>query len=328
MGRCAPETHEELAPMGDGLRTVRILTKDDSLLASARTSLASIGGWELHQVESSQELLESPPCPGDLLLVDAWVNSENAYELCRKLTGHTRCRTFLVVDLVNDWAEPIARFCGATGVLHRPLTRGSLTAALQEHTTPAAPLPSAQRSQGEMPDAGIEFPSALLTDLKNGKPNSRLIAAVIDESTGLFNYAFLNYKLDEEFKRARRFGDPLACVMLGFEGQADDGALKELAGIFLASSRDTDILGRFDESSFLFLLPGTGVDGASIMAHRVAEMAEERGLTDLVGDPMCMSVGIATYPSTQIERREDLYQSARDGFVSARSQGGGVVITH
>ena len=314
--------------MGDGLRTLRILTKDDSLLASAEAALSSMEGWELTHVSDADILLESPPCPGDLLLIDAWVGGQNAYELCRRLTGHTRCRTFLVVDLENDLAEPIARFCGATGVLNRPLTRGSLSDALANHTSAGPVLPASKRN-AETPTAEeLEFPSALLTDLRTGEPNQGLITAIIDEGTGLFNYAFLNYKLDEEFKRARRFSDPLACVMLGFEGQAADGVLKELAGIFLASSRDTDILGRFDESSFLFLLPGTGVDGASVMAHRVAQMAQERGLSDLVGDPMCISVGIAHYPSPDIDRREDLYHSARNAFVSARDQGGGVVVTY
>lgn len=314
--------------MGDGLRTLRILTKDDSLLASAQAALSDMPGWELAQVQEAETLLSSPPCPGDLLLIDAWMAGQNAYELCRRLTGHTRCRTFLVVDLENDLAEPIARFCGATGVLNRPLTRDSLSEALANHTSAAPALPASRRSDGSSASSAPDFPAALLTDLRTGEPNQSLIAAIIDEGTGLFNYAFLNYKLDEEFKRARRFSDPLACVMLGFEGQAGDDALKELAGIFLVTSRDTDILGRFDESSFLFLLPGTGVDGASIMAHRVAQMAEERELCDLVGDPMCMSVGIAHYPSPDIARREDLYHSARDAFISARDQGGGVVVTH
>ncbi len=314
--------------MGDGLRTLRILTKDDSLLASAQAALTSIDGWELHQVDDAETLLASPPCPGDLLLIDVWIGGQNAYELCRRLTGHTRCRTFLVVDLDNDLAEPIARFCGATGVFNRPLTRRALSDALANHTTAAPALAVSKRTEGAPGSEGVEFPSALLRDLQTGAPDQSLIAAIIDSSTGLFNYAFLNYKLDEEFKRARRFGDPLACVMLGFEGQANDEVLRELAGIFLAFSRDTDILGRFDESSFLFLLPGTGVDGASIMAQRVAQMAEERGLSDLVGDPLCMSVGIAHYPAPEINQREDLYHSARDAFVSARDQGGGVVVTY
>jgi len=162
-------------------------------------------------------------------------------------------------------------------------------------------------------------------DITTGATDRELVSALIDPATGLFNYAFLNYKLDEEFKRARRFEHPLTCVMLGFEGQASEEVLRELAGIFLASSRDTDVLGRFDESSFLFLLPNTGPDGAEVMAHRVSRQAEVRGLRDLVGDQLQISVGISHCPGSE-DRKEALYQAARDAFFSARAEGGGVVV--
>ncbi len=308
--------------MGDGLRTILVLTTDESLLASARAAAEGLEGWEVAAIADHRALLEEPPVAADLLLVDAWMRGENVYEYCRRLTGRVQCRTYVVVERDNDAGAPIARFCGATGVLERPLTRSALTGLLDERTTPPPPLPSSSRGRAADP----ELPEALLVDLETGRPDEGLIHAVIDPATGLFNYAFLNFKLDEEFKRARRFEEPLACVMLGFEGQASEEVLRELAGIFLASSRDTDVLGRFDESSFLFLLPNTGPDGAEVMANRVAELAEERGLKDLVGDPMLISVGISHYPGMPLERREDLYRTARDAFLVARREGGGVVV--
>ncbi len=306
--------------MGDGLRTIRVLTHDDALLASVRSAASDLAGWEVERVEEGRELLDRPPMLGDLLLIDGWSRGENVYEFCRRLAGRSKCRTFLVVEQGNELAEPIARFCGATGTVARPLTRSSLAALIEGHPGPMAPLPSEGRGEGR-----VEPPEALLVDLTTGAPDRELIRALIDPATGLFNYAFLNYKLDEEFKRARRFEQPLACVMLGFEGQADDAVLRELAGIFLASSRDTDILGRFDENSFLFLLPNTGPDGAEVMAQRVGELAQERGLQDLVGDPLCISVGISHCAAVG-ERKESLYHAAREAFLAARADGGGVVV--
>jgi diguanylate cyclase (GGDEF)-like protein len=312
--------------MGDGLRTIRVLTNDDALLASVRAAAADLAGtdyagWEVAQVSDQQALVDQPPVIGDLLMIDAWGRGDNVYEYCRRLTGRTKCRTFVVVEQGNDLAESIARFCGATGVMQRPVTRTSLSGVLAKHPGPAAPLPSEGRGDGE-----LELPEALLVDLTSGQRDDDLVFALIDPGTGLFNYAFLNYKLDEEFKRARRFDHPLACVMLGFEGQATDEVLRELAGIFLASSRDTDVLGRFDESSFLFLLANTGPDGAEVMAQRVAEMAEERGLKDLVGDPLVISVGISHFPGPDLDHKEALYGAAREAFFAAREDGGGVVV--
>jgi diguanylate cyclase (GGDEF)-like protein len=307
--------------MGDGLRTIHIVTTDESLAASARSAALPIGGWEMIQRGSLKELLDSAPAPGDVILLDAWLRSGNVYENCRRLAGKTRCRTFVVVEHDNNVAESIARFCGATGVLHRPLVPSRLREAFESLPAPRAALPSEARGQ---PHGRPELPERLLTDIA-GKPDLNLVGALTDPETSLFNYAFLNYKLDEEFKRARRFDHPLSCVMLGFEGQAGETTLRELSGIFLDTSRDTDILGRFDDNSFLFLLPNTGPDGAAVMAQRVGEMAQKKSLLDLVGDPLVVSVGISTCPHPDVRRREDLFARARKAFLEARQVGGGVV---
>lgn len=335
--------------MGDGLRTIRIATHDDSVLSTARAAVDSaqesgedeLSGWEVEHLAGWREIIESPPAPGDVLVIDAWMRTSgpedsNVYELLRQLAGRTKCRTFLLVNEGNHLAEPIARFCGATGALTRPLNASKLRSALGLNSGPRPSLATDARGGAPEPD---QLPVALLEHLASGgalgdptrdpsaSRNAALMSAVIDSITGLFNYAFLSYKLDEEFKRARRFNAPLACAMLGFESQASDDVLRDLAAIFLEASRDTDVLGRFDENSFLFLLPNTGPDGAEIMARRVADMAEERGLLDLVGDRIEVAIGIGNYPSPDIERRDDLYIAAREAFLEARAAGGGVVVS-
>ena len=85
------------------------------------------------------------------------------------------------------------------------------------------------------------------------------------------------------------------------------------------------MLGRFDQSSFLFFLPNTGPDGARVMARRIRESAEEEGLRDLVGDRLTIAVGISTCPHPDVERREDLFTRARGAFLDAQREGGVVV---
>lgn len=306
--------------MADGLRTVRVVTSDESLLASARASVKALEGWDLAHVSGLSELLERPPVAGDVILIDSALKRTNAYEACRSLAGKTRCRTFVVVEAGNKLAEPIARFCGATGVLERPLTATRLRHELERSQVPAEL--SETRRIAKTVEAAL--PATLLRDLSGGV-DSTLVAAVTDPETSLFNFSFLSFKLDEEFKRAQRFEQPLACVMLGFEGQASEQVLRELAGIFLVASRDTDVLGRFDESAFLFLLTNTGLDGARVMAGRVEELAHKQGLRDLVGDPLQIAVGIAVMPHPEVRQKEDLFRRARAAFFAARQEGGGVV---
>ncbi len=302
-------------------RTIRIVTSDEALFASARGAAAALEGWEIAEPQSVEELLAKKLPGGDVILLDAWLRSENVYESCRRLTGRTRCRTYVVTDGRNDLAEEIAAFCGATGTIQRPLSgerlRALLEGSLEEHRS----LPSERRGEESGEHA---LPERLLRDLV-GESSHRLIDALTDPETGLYNYDYLTFKLDEEFKRARRFDQPLSCVMLGFEGQVDDTVLGLLASIFLNASRDTDVLGRFDQSSFLFLLPNTGPDGAGIMARRIRESADVQGLRDLVGDRLSIAVGIATCPHPKVARREDLFSRARAAFLSAQREGGVVV---
>lgn len=330
--------------MGDALRTIRIATQDQTVLSTARAALlaaqgeGALEGFAVQQVGAWRDLVEAPPAPGDVLILDSWLKDGNVYEMLRHLAGRTKCRTYVLIEGENRVAEPIARYCGATGVLDRPITRAKLQAALGESGGPRPALASEARGAGPTEGPGFTFPETLLAELTGNGPGGEdsapvreesdaIMGALIDPVTGLFNYSFLSYKIDEEFKRARRFHAPLACAMLGFESQASDDTLRELSAIFLAASRDTDVLGRFDENSFLFLLPNTGPDGAEIMAQRVANTADESRLLDLVGDRIELSIGIANYPSPNIDRRDDLYASAREAFLEARQAGGGVVVS-
>ncbi len=308
--------------MVDGLRTVWILTNDEALTASARAAVAPVEGWEVATFETSKELLAAPPVAGDVLILDGWMRSRNVYEFCRELSGRVRARVYVAVEMGNCMGSALARFAGAAGVLERPIRPAALRKVLESNSPASRPVPMDQRGNSLKND----LPESLLSDLRNGQTDERLLQATIDSETGLFNYAFLGYKVDEEFKRAKRFELPLAFVMAGFESQADEAALRDLAGIFLDSSRDTDVLGRFDENTFLFLLPNTGPDGAEIMARRISATVEARDLKDLVGDPMVLSLGIATYPAPDLHNREDLFARVHDALLEARHKGGGVVL--
>ena len=234
--------------------------------------------------------------------------------------GLTPNRTYVVVDGRNGFAEEIAAFCGATGIVQRPLSGEALRELLELEQERTRELPTDLRGD----DSKQFLPERLLKDLV-GEGAHRLIDALTDPETGLYNYDYLSFKLDEEFKRARRFDQPLSCVMLGFEGQVEDAVLGQLSSIFLNASRDTDILGRFDQSSFLFFLPNTGPDGAAVMARRIRESAEREGLRDLVGDRLSIAVGISFCPHPAVRRREDLFSRARAAFLSAQREGGVIV---
>lgn len=307
--------------MSEAKRNIRIVSNDEALLTSVRGSAASLKGWDMAEPQTVEDLVSGGAVPGDIILLDAWLRTENVYESCRRLTGKVKCRIYVVTDERNGLSDEIATFCGATGTLARPLSGEVLQELVESEANRRRSMPEDNRNAG-----GLErdLPESLLRDLI-GDGAGRLIDALTDPETGLYSYEYLSFKLDEEYKRALRFNQPLSCVMLGFDGQVNDEVLSSLASIFLNASRDTDLLGRFDQSSFLFFLPNTGPDGAEVMGTRIRAAAEEQGLRDLVGDVLQISVGISFCPHPDVKRREDLFSRARTAFFTAQHEGGVVV---
>ncbi|MFT7486779.1 MAG: DNA-binding NarL/FixJ family response regulator, partial [Candidatus Paceibacteria bacterium] len=146
--------------MGDGLRTIRVVSTDTLLLNQAKAAAEVLEGWEIIGLESVDELLEATPTRGDVILIDKFLRGENIYEVCRRLTGQTACRTYLVAEHDNDRGDSIARFCGATGVLHAPLSASRLAEALEQSGGPRPPLPEENRESNKP-----ELPEKLLVGI-------------------------------------------------------------------------------------------------------------------------------------------------------------------
>jgi diguanylate cyclase (GGDEF)-like protein len=297
---------------------VWVVSSDPQLFDECARAVADIEGWAVSGPHPLEEVLDVPAAAG-LAVVDGRLENGSAYEACRRLALAGAPRSVLVVPESNEVVEPIARFCGARGVLERGFESAELAELIAAEERFAAP----RDAEPEMPP---QLPRALLEDLTRERQTGsrRLIEALSDPETSLYNFDFLGFKLDDEYKRARRFGQPLSCVVLGFDGEAEEATLGRLASIFLQAARDTDVLGRFDRSSFLFLLPNTPGRGAATMAERIRDAALAAELVDVIGEPIELTVGVATYPHPDIRRSRDLFQLALDAFHGAQAEGQGV----
>ncbi len=304
--------------MAQNAANLLTVTQSPQFHAAAEQAVAGVQGAELSgplTLEAAVELaVKGGGGAGRVVLVDSELPG-NVYENLRSLALQGGMRIVLVTPEDNPGAVPIARFCGASGCLTAGFGAAELSELMKGWSEFQAPA-----SVDEV--ASPILPEALLRELSDAGPRpGNLIEALADPETSLFNYDFLTYKLDEEFKRARRFEHALSCVMLGFDGECSEDVLRQLSSLFLQAARDTDILGRFDRTSFLFLLPGTPLEGARIMADRIRTSIAELGLRDLVGDDLVLATGIATWPHPEITRARDLYARVRDAYQSASAQG-------
>ena len=124
--------------------------------------------------------------------------------------------------------------------------------------------------------------------ITNADTSAHLLAqATSDPLTGLLNHRAFQLRVENEVRRAQRYGRPLALVLLDLDHfktindayghQAGDSALMQAADILGAGARAGDILGRIGGDEFALLLPETtvrrGADNRRALGGRVPRRA-------------------------------------------------------
>lgn len=157
--------------------------------------------------------------------------------------------------------------------------------------------------------------------------------AIRDELTGLYNYRYLQSRLDEEFKRAERYREPLSCAMIDidhfktfndrFGHDVGDVVLRTIAERLLAAVREVDVVARYGGEEFLLVLPSTHLAGALTVADRVWRTVGEQPvtLTDERTERITVSVGVALYPSRGVASRDALLKAADRALYRAKEDG-------
>lgn len=179
---------------------------------------------------------------------------------------------------------------------------------------------------------------AVASELVVAVENSQLYTltkrlSITDELTGLYNYRYLQQRLDDEIERARRYGRSLSLLMLDaddFKGFNDthghiagDNALAEMARVFRSAVREIDIVCRYGGEEFSVILPETDAEGAFVVAEKIREAVSSHLFADGEGVRrvrLTVSIGLATYPSGAADQ-EELLRMADDALYAAKNTG-------
>ena len=94
--------------------------------------------------------------------------------------------------------------------------------------------------------------------------------------------------------------------------------------MFLNECRDIDVLARFSPEVFLFLLPGTGAEGAKVLSERSVASLRERLQALVSARP---AGGLASVPSGDISDRKRFVAVAEACLERAGGDGAGGVCT-
>jgi diguanylate cyclase (GGDEF)-like protein len=125
-----------------------------------------------------------------------------------------------------------------------------------------------------------------------------------DALTGLPNRRRLRQAGEEEHRRARRFGHPVAALLLDLDhfkqvndrhghGAGDD-VLREVARRIQATVREIDVPARYGGEEFAVLLPETGLDTAREVGERIRLAVMSTPMETRKGPiPVTLSAGVA-----------------------------------
>lgn len=167
------------------------------------------------------------------------------------------------------------------------------------------------------------------------QPNAYLDSR-LDPLTGVFNQEYLHERLEVEFKRARRYREPLSCLCLDIDDlaalnerqgeQAGDEVLVRVAEHLQRLVRDVDFVARDRRDEFIVVLPNTPLGGGVAAADKAVAMLAAAPL-ELDGDPVRVTVcvGVASYVRATMRSQFDLIAAARDAAAAAKERGPGSV---
>jgi diguanylate cyclase (GGDEF)-like protein len=291
-----------------------VVADDDRVTREAICSILRRAGHEVFPATDGQEAVEIVGQGGvDLVLLDILMPRLGGIETCRIIKGMT-VDTFVPVMLVTVRTDTASRVeglkIGADDYISKPFEERELIARIE-----------AMLRIKRLNDHFVAVRQKL----------ERL--SVYDELTGLYNYRYLHTRLQEEFKRAERYHEPLACVVIDIDKLHDhnekggqrhgDAILRGVADRIRRCVREVDVVARYGGEEFLVILPSTHLPGSMAVADRIWREVRGQSFAGETGQPcrVTVSIGVAMYPSPDIKTKESLLRAADTALMTAKREG-------
>lgn len=140
--------------------------------------------------------------------------------------------------------------------------------------------------------------------------------SLTDAATGLLNLRGVTLALEPQVSRSRRYGSPMALIMMeAGTAPADPEAQRDVAHLLKDQLRWADIIGCSEQGEFILVLPETGRDDALKLADKLS--AHLRGPDGAAAQGPCPCYGVTEWrksdsATTLLERAATALQQARE----------------
>jgi diguanylate cyclase len=154
--------------------------------------------------------------------------------------------------------------------------------------------------------------------------------ALLDALTGIANRLGYNERIEQEFKRWRRFRQPLSIVAWDLDRfksindsyghRAGDRVLRAFAKLLNEKVRETDFVARYGGEEFIMLLIGTSAEGAHTVAEALREDIARLGF-HFRGTPVNVTASCGITEVRDGDTPESLFDRADRALYRAKESG-------
>ncbi len=291
-----------------------LVVEDDEIVRRLLLDTLSENGYSIETATNAKDALEKLNQKSfNAILTDIKMPDIDALELLRAVkTTHPDIPVIVMTDYGSKESAIASIRAGAYDYITKPIDLDKLMIAI-EHSLEKHKLEDQTKQLIEK--------------------NERLESLVVRDSlTGLYNHKHLHEMLKIEFRRARRYHDPLSCMMIDIDHfkvvndtyghQFGDFVLTSLAKIFLSIIRDVDVVARYGGEEFFIILPKTSIEGAHALGEKIREAVHAHnfyyeGRSAII----TISTGISNVSDRDVHGKDTLIQHADNALYEAKNSG-------
>ncbi|MGR9051885.1 MAG: diguanylate cyclase [Gammaproteobacteria bacterium] len=303
-----------------------LLVDDDPILLASLSRRLHVEGHRIDVCSDGetamQRILEQP---AHMVITDWHMQPTDGLTLCRSLRSTAFGKNLYLIMLTASESEDAmveALGAGIDDYVTKPVNLKVLLARIRAGQRIIELQQELWRERKEIERASAELALAnrrlkriALTDLLTGLPNRRYALA----------------RLEQEWKTAQRFNQPLSVLLLDLDyfksindslgHHAGDIALQHAARIISSAKRAGDIACRLGGEEFLVIAGNTDGKSAFSLAERIRKAIEKIQPVKLsLSRPMTVSIGVAGSNATKIDWKE-LINMADQAMYKAKQNG-------
>ena len=298
-----------------------LLIEDSPTQAQYMRLLLEDAGYQVAFAETGQKGIEiAEAAQPDVVLLDVVLPDLDGFSVCHQI--RLRSRLYIPILMLTEKRTDMEdKVGGLTAGADEYLSKSSDDREL------LARVASLLRIRRVIED--------IYNRMDNGEQSYQTLRqpALTDRLTGLYNRHYFTEDLHRQFALARRYHNPLGCIMTNIDLFSDfnsryghpigDWMLQGVASLLKQNVREVDMIARYGGEEFVILMPMTDIGGAAALAERLRTLIDQQIWENPAFGKLHITVscGVVAIPKKNIETAERLIECADKALRRAKANG-------